>query len=455
MKAIVCGAGQVGKAIAKYLSEESYQVVVIDIDKQVLLDLESNLDVQTIQGNASVPMVLENVEAKNADLLIAVTGNDEVNMVTCLAADSLFNIPMKMGRLHSGNYTDPLYEKFRQALHMDVVIAPELEIARKIVRNLKVPGALDLIDLGDKKAYLIALPLLKGAPLIGRKVIRLNEAIPDHVVALGRIVRGDKSIDLTSDTIFEQDDIVYFLTPAKGIDKVLSFFGCEMDVAKDVVIFGGGRIGFNTARLLEEESRFYVTLIERDEKQATHLAKRLPHTLVVHGNGMQENILEECRLSTKDVAIATTNDDEDNILLSLLAKKHEIRKTLAVIYNTSYCSFVSNLGVDVIVDPNSVSISTIIGYIRKGLVKSVYSLGSKVGDVMEITALETSKVVNVPFSKIKQYKGVRICAVIQKGELIVPFPVFKIKKDDTVIVFVEQGHSKDVDKMFSAGLFFF
>ena len=456
MKAIVCGAGQVGTVITQYLSDEKFEVVLIDTDGRKLTSLENDLDIQTIQGNAANPAVLETAGAKDADMLIAVTNNDEVNMITCLASDALFHVPMKMARLRSGFYLDPDYEQLQQALHMDVVIAPEQEIAKRIVRNLKIPGALDYITLNSRKVVMLGLPLPEKAPLVGRRVDEIKELLPDHVLGLGRVIRDGQSIPITNSLVFQKEDDVYFVAKTKGLSKVLSVMGHETDVARKVILFGGGRVGLRTAKLLEEEGvTQHITLVEKDERRAHFLAKQLPDTLIIKGDGLSEDILNESQIGEMDVSIALTGEDEDNILLSLLAKRKNVKKTFALINKALYNHLISDLGVDVIIDPNAISISTIIAQIRKGQIRSVYSLGSGVGDVMEIAALETSKVVGIPFEKIKTPSGVRICAVVRDGELMPLSKDFEIMKGDSVIVFADKGHSKEVDKLFAAGLFFF
>ncbi len=456
MKAIVCGAGQVGTVITKYLSDEKSEVVLVDTDSRKLTSLEKDLDIQTIQGNAANPAVLETAGAKGADMLIAVTNNDEVNMITCLAADSLFHVPMKMARLRSGFYLDPDYEQLQQALHMDVVIAPEQEIAKRIVRNLKVPGALDYITLNNRKIVLIGLSLNENAPLIGKRVDEIKDLFSEQSFALCRVLREGKSIPITVGLTFEKGDNVYFVTKSKDLSKILPFFGQETEPVKNVILFGGGRVGLRVAKLLEEENIAQnITVIEKDERRANYLAKQIPEVLVIKGDGLDDEILEESQISEKDVSIALTGEDEDNILLSLLSKRKNVKKTFALINKSIYNNLISDLGVDVIIDPNAITISTIIAQIRKGQIKSVYSLSGEVGDFMEINALETSKVVGVPFEKLKIPRGVRICSVIRDGELMALTKEFEIEKGDSVIVFADKGYSKEVDKLFSAGLFFF
>ena len=255
MKAIVCGAGQVGTVITKYLSDEKSEVVLVDTDSRKLTSLEKDLDIQTIQGNAANPAVLETAGAKGADMLIAVTNNDEVNMITCLAADSLFHVPMKMARLRSGFYLDPDYEQLQQALHMDVVIAPEQEIAKRIVRNLKVPGALDYITLNNRKIVLIGLSLNENAPLIGKQVDEIKDLFSEQSFALCRVLREGKSIPITVGLTFEKGDNVYFVTKSKDLSKILPSFGQETEPVKNVILFGGGRVGLRVAKLLEEEKK--------------------------------------------------------------------------------------------------------------------------------------------------------------------------------------------------------
>lgn len=456
MKAIICGAGDVGSSIAKYLSEEKHQVVLIDTDNKKLKELECSLDIQTIAGPASSPEILERAGARDADLLIGVTRSDEVNMISCLQGASLFNIPLKIARIRSEFYGEYPYEKLLDDLHIDVVISPEHEVAKSIVRNLKIPGALEFIYLHNKKTAFLGAKCMDAAPFIGTRLTKIPSKIGHFPFSLVMLIRDGEKVELSSKETLKVGDELYAILPAKYANDFLEGLGHRTKVTRKIVIFGGGRVGLNLSKLIEQENvSTRLTLVEKNDSRAVYLAKQLTDTLVIKGSGLDEAILTEADIDMADAVVSVTGEDEDNILLSLIAKQHQVRRTFALINKPIYSTMMSHLGVDAIIDPNAVTISTILQHIRKGQVQSIYSLKQEVGELMEIKVLKTSKVAGHFFEKIKRPKGVDLCAVIRNGELMETTSSLRVEADDIVIVLAQPGEYKTVEKLFSAGLFFF
>ncbi len=455
MKAIICGCGYVGSPIATYLFEEKHQVTVIDTDVEKLRKLETEIDVQTIRGEATAPDVLEKAGAKDTDLIIAVTKSDEVNMMVCFEAFRLFNIPMKIARVRSGFYAGQGYAPFWEELHIDVVISPEKEVAKTILRNLKTAGALEFINLQDKNVF-VGAKCVKGAPLEKMHLEKIDKSFPEFHICIAGILRDCKSLEITPKTILQADDEIYVITDTEHYEQVLEALGHPTDKSNRVVIVGGGRVGLTLARMMEEEGMAHgLSLVEKEEETATLLAEQLSDVLVINGDALDESILDEVNIDKASAVVALTQEDEDNILLSLVAKQYGVGRTFALINKPIYNHMLSHLGVDVIVNPNAISTSTILQYIRKGQVRSIYSLKAQIGDLMEFEALDTSKVVGVEIGKIRKPKGVRFCAVVRQGQLLEMTPKLKIQSGDNVIVLAKAGQFKAVEKLFSAGLFFF
>lgn len=456
MKAVICGAGDVGVSIARYLSQEKHQVVLIDTDQKKLNDLECDMDIQTVNGYAASPEVLENAGARDADLIVAVTRNDEVNMIACMEGASLFNIPLKIARIRSGFYAEPSYEKLIREMHIDVVISPEVEIAGSILRNLKIPGALEYIQMHNKKIAFLGAKCLADAPLIGSKPDRIFKKFSDFPVQTVAILRDNQPLSLNGKETLKAGDEVYLLLPAKYANDVLEALGQETHRTRKIVIFGGGRVGMSLAKMIEEEGiSTDLSIIEESAARAVYLAGQLKETLVIRGNGLEKNILKEADIQGADASVAVSGVDEDNILLSLLAKQYAVGRTFALVNNPVYGNLVSQLGVDIIINPNALTISTILQHIRKGQVQSIYSLRSELGELMEIQVLETSKIVGSSIEKVSKTKGIQICGLIRNSALVPLHQVQKIEVNDIVIVLAAPGHFKAVEKLFSAGLYFF
>lgn len=458
MKVIICGAGRVGATIAEYLAEEKNEVILIDTDGERLEELAVTMDIKPIEGFASYPSVLERADAQDADMLIAVTESDEVNMVTCQAANSLFKIPTKIARLRSKEYTNPKWRKFytHDAMPIDVVISPEIEIARSIRRNIAYPGAFEVIPLAQDRVYLLGLHCNDVSPMINTPLRQLTELFPDLNAVIAGIVRQDGDLIITdSDTRISAGDDVYVFVPSESVPRLLAVFGLEQQRAQSILVLGGNDIGFALAKYLEKTPHMHITLIEEDEGRAKYLAQELSQTTVIQGDFLDTSLLEESDIDTVETVIAVSANDEDNILASLMAKKYGVGQTITVIEKSLYSQLVMNLGIDVIVDPKDILVSTILQHVRKGKIYAAYSLRSGMFEVLEADAFDTFEYTGKALRDVRLPTGVIIGAIVRDGTALQLRGDTVIEDGDRLVLFADADSVKQVEKMFSVGLEFF
>ncbi|MBM3526355.1 MAG: Trk system potassium transporter TrkA, partial [Alphaproteobacteria bacterium] len=389
MKVIVCGAGQVGFNIARYLAAEEIDVTVIDTSDELVRRVSDVLDVRAMQGNAPYPDVLERAGAADCDILIAVTHADEVNMVACQAAHSLFNVPVKIARIRAQNYLKPEWANLfnRNNLPIDLVISPEIEVARAILRRLQVPGAFDSVSLSDGLVRIIGVRCNQDCPVVNTPLRQLTEIFPFlNIIVIG-IIRDGKGFVPTADDPMLVGDEVYFSADASHVPRAMAVFGHEEPLARRLIVAGGGHIGLFFAQEIERSHPgMQVKIIESNKARAEQIVPLLPNTAVLHGSLLDPEILDEAGVGRTEAIIAVTNDDETNILGSLLAKRHGCRQAFTLINNMNYAPLVSTLGIDAVVSPRAITVSSILQYVRRGRIRAAYSLREDLGEVMEIEA---------------------------------------------------------------------
>jgi trk system potassium uptake protein TrkA len=458
MKVIVCGAGQVGFNIAHYLASENNDVTVIDQRPELIRKITDTLDVQAVLGHASQPSVLEQAGAGDADMIIAVTHADEVNMVACQVAHSLFEVPTKIARVRSQSYLQPMWATLfsREHLPIDVIISPEIEVARAITRRLQVPGAIDVIPLAGDKVRLIGVRCDPDTPLINTPLRQLTVLFPDlNIVVIG-IVRDGKPIVPTAEDQMLEGDEVYFVVDTQHVGRALSAFGREDQEARRIVIFGGGNIGLFLAQQIEAEyPNATVKVIEADKERAEYVAKSLTRTVVLNGDVLDTDIQAEAGVAAAETVVSVTNDDETNILAALLAKRTGARRSMTLINKTSYKALVGPLGVDVVISPRAITVSNILQHVRRGRIHAVHSLHEGFGELIEADALETSSLVGKPLRDVKLPVGVLLGAVVRDGTVISPRGNTVVQAGDRVVLFATAEAVKKVEKMFSVRLEYF
>lgn len=458
MKVIVCGAGQVGSNIARYLASEGNEVTVIDQSQALIQKIGDTLDVQAIVGFASHPDVLDLAGAAEADLLIAVTLSDEVNMVACQVAKRLFNISKTFARVRNQSYLRPAWSSLfgRECMWIDVPISPEIEVARGIARRLQVPGAFDMIPFADNKLRVIGVRCQPTCPLVNTPLRQLTSLFPDLNIEVVAIVRNDRPIIPDGDDQMFPGDDVYFVAETSHLGRSMAAFGYESLETRRVVIIGGGNIGQALAEELEHRNtHLNVHLIEIDLQRAELISQRLSRTVVLQGDGLDPEILEEASIGNAETVVAVTNDDEANILSSLLAKRYGCQRAITLINKLSYSPLMATLGIDAVVSPRAITVSTILQHVRRGRIKAVHSLRDGFAEVIDIEAMETASFLNTPIKDIKLPSGVIIGAIVRGPDVIIPRPTTMIKARDRVIILAAAGQVKKVEKMFAVRLEYF
>lgn len=456
MKIIILGAGQVGSAVAENLSNEKNDITIIDIDAERLRELSDRIDIGTVTGHGSHPNILEQAEAEDADMLIAVTSSDEVNMVACQVAHTLFRTPTKIARIRSSRYThmQELFDK--DAIPIDVIISPEQLVTDYVHRLIGYPGALQVVNFADGKIQLVAVKAFYGGPLIGKRLSELREHMPSVDTRVAAIYRRNRAIMPTGNTIIEVDDEIFFIAARNHIRAVMSELGRLERHYKRIIIAGGGNVGFRLAAELEQ--RYTVKIIEHSGKRARWLSENLSRTLVLQSTATDREHLLRANIENTDVFIALTNDDEANIMSSLLAKRLGARKVMTLITNPAYVDLVQGHDIDVAISPQQATIGRLLTHVRRGDIVSVHSLRRGAAEAIEAIAHgdeRSSKVVGRTIDDIDLPEGTTIGAIVRDNNVIISHGHVKIQSGDRVILFlVDKRHITNVEKLFQVSATF-
>jgi trk system potassium uptake protein len=458
MKVIVCGAGQVGYHIARYLAGAGNDVTVIDQRQELTQKIGESLDIKAITGFASHPEVLEQAGAEDAELLIAVTMADEVNMVACQVAHSLFNVPTKIARVRHQSYLQRRWRDLFRREHMpiDVIISPEQEVAHAIALRLEVPGATEVTPFANDRVRLIAARCGGDCPILDTPLRQLTFLFPDlHLTAVG-IVRNDHFFVPTGDDHLSKGDEVYSVVETSHVGRAMRAFGHQEKVSERILIAGGGNIGLFLAQELEaKQPSASLTLIELDPERARFVADKLARTVVLNGDARDPEIHEEADLRTAEAMVCVTNDDEINIMTALLAEHHRVLRTLTLVNNNAYAPLLGSLGIDVAINPRETTVSSILQHVRRGRIRSVHSLKDGEAEVLEAEALETSPLAGKPLRDARLPPGVLVGAIIRDGQFEVPRADTLIRARDLVIVVARAAMVKKVEKLFAVRVDYF
>lgn len=458
MKVIVCGAGQVGFNIARHLAHEQNDVTVIDRSEELINKVRNSLDVHAMVGYASYPDLLESAGAEDADMIIAVTLFDEVNIVACQVAHSLFNVPTKIARIRAQNYLNPEWRALFSRDHMpiDVIISPEIEVAKAAINRLEVPGATDMIRFAGDRVWLVGIKLEEDCPVVDTPLRQLTELFPDLNIVVCGILRNGKLIVPNGDDQLLIGDNIYIASEKAHVTRALSVFGHEEEQVKNVVIVGGGNVGqFLSEQLVEAEQKFQVKIIESDEARAIQIAEKVSKAVVLHGDALDMEILKEANIQGAQSIISVTNDDKVNILSALLAKQMGCKSAITLINDHSFGDLTGSVGIDAFVDPRQTTVSSILQHMRRGRISSLQSLAGGEAEVIEAVAVEASPLVGKPLREVKLPPGIIIGSVVQDDKIIVPKGGTIIKSGDTVIVFTCADMVKKVEELFSVRLEYF
>lgn len=457
MKIIILGAGQVGGTLAENLAVEQNDITVVDTNQARLRELQDRIDIKTVIGHGSYPQVLRQAGADDADMLVAVTNSDETNMVACQIAYSLFRTPTKISRIRSAAYLKQP-ELFRvDSFPIDVLISPEQVVTNYVRRLLEYPGALQVLDFADERVQLVAVRAYYGGPLVGQAIQQLKNHRPDVDTRVAAMFRRGKAIEPRGDTIIEADDEVFFVAANAHIRKVMAELRRAEDSYKRILIAGGGNIGYRLAKALERT--YQIKLLEHNADRARFLSENLNSTVVLLGSATDKALLEEENIENTDVFCALTNDDEVNVMSSLLAKRLGARKVMTLINKAAYVDLVQGGAIDVAISPQQATIGSLLTHVRRGDVVNVHSLRRGAAEAIEAIAhgdRMSSRVVGRAIREIQLPPGTTIGAIVRKDEVIMATSDVVVESDDHVILFVmDKRHIADVERLFQVGLGFF
>ncbi|RRJ83491.1 Trk system potassium transporter TrkA [Aestuariirhabdus litorea] len=457
MKIIILGAGQVGGTLAENLASEENDITVVDTDPDRLRELQDRLDIRTIEGKASFPSVLRRAGADDADMLVAVTNSDEVNMIACQVGFSLFRTPTKIARIRQPDYLKrpELFEK--DACPVDVIISPEQVVTHYVKRLIEQPGALQVLDFAEGRVQLVAVRAYYGGPLVGQELRYIREHMPSVDTRVAAIFRRGKSITPEGSTVIEADDEVFFIAASRHIRDVMSELRRLDNVYSRIIIAGGGNIGERLARSIED--RYNVKLIERNMERCHQLAQTLNNTLVFHGSASDKELLVSENIEETDVFCALTNDDEANVMSAMLAKRLGARKVMALISNPAYVDLVQGGEIDIAISPQQATIGSLLTHVRRGDVVNVHSLRRGAAEAIEAIAhgdQNSSKVVGRTIGEVKLPLGTTIGAIVRNEEVLIAHDHIRIESEDHVILFlVDKKRIREVEQLFQVGLTFF
>ena len=452
MNIIICGAGKVGFSISKQLSAQGHSITVIDQSSEDIKKINETQDVKGIVGRASFPSVLENAGAVTADMIIAVTKNDETNMIICQLAHSLFNISKKIARIRAKEFLEGKWSKLynKSNLPIDVIISPEMEVAKSLFRKLEAPGALDNVPFAGDKIKVLEIAVKKDCPIIKIPLKNLTEKFPNFKANILGAVRKDKFIFFKKSDQLLEGDKAYVVVSTDQLTQILKTFGHEEKTAKKILIVGGGNIGLNLAKLLEsnfEGAR--VKIIEKDKERAELIATDLTSSIVICGDALDEEILKEANIEETETILALTNDDEDNIMVCVLAEKYNpAKRTIAIVNKSNYSLLQKSLNIDDLVDPRMTTVSRIMEHVHTGTIETVYSVLDGEYEFIEAEILEKSELLNKSIKDSNLPEHIRIGAVLRGDKVVIPRSDFIFEKDDLVIFLAKRELLKEVESIF-------
>ena len=452
MNIIICGAGRVGYTIAKLLSEQEHSITVIDQSSEDIQKINDDLDVKSIVGKATFPTVLEKANAEEADMIIAVTRSDEINMLICQIAFSVFKISKKIARIRSQEYLDNKFSKVYsiENLPIDVIISPEVEIAKSIQRKLEAPGALDNVPFADNKIRLLEIDVDESCPLIGIKLEDITKKFSKLEANILGVIRNEKFIFLKKKDVMKKDDKAYVIINSTQMQSTLDAFGHNEKISNKFLIIGGGNIGFNLAKSLEETmDSARIKIVEKNKERAEYIANNLNNSLVINGNGLDEDILKEANIEDAETVLALTNDDEDNLMVSVLVEKFSKEKrTMALINKPNYSLLQNSLKIDDLIDPRMNTVSSILKHVHKGTIETAYTILNGDFEVIEAEIIDSSELINKELKNSNLPDDIRIGAILRKDDIIIPTSKFIFEKKDIVVFLAKRDQLPLVERLF-------
>ena len=459
MKVIICGAGQVGAQIASHLSLERNDITVIDNNAERITQLTNTLDISAVKGCASHPDVLESAGARDCDMVIATTQSDETNMIICQVSHSVFSIPRKIARIRSQSYLEVNYSDLYRAEHLpiDVIISPEKEVAEAVISRLEIPCAFEIETFLGGNAQLIGISIDNLCPVINTPLRQLSQLFVNlNAIVLG-IRRNSKLFVPDPDDQLFEDDQIYIFATIKDRTRTLEIFGKDVEKGDRFIIVGGGNIGLNVAKKLEQnkQNKVHCKLIELDRKKAEYAADSLERTVILHGDGLNLNLLEEANVSQANALLALTDDDKTNLLTCTRAKNSGCNFVLSLVNDSSLNSLLKPMGIDAYINPRSTTVSSILRHIRHGRIRAVYTIGNAEAELIEAQVLGTSSLAGKILKDIDWPEGVLVGAIMKGNEINIAKSNTILEEGDIITVFYNSKVVNQVEKMLEVGINFF
>jgi len=457
VKIIICGAGKVGTSIARHLVDQGSDVTVIDSSHKLIDDLREKVDLKTVIGSASNPSVLKNAGAEDSDMIIAVTLQDEINMVACQMAHTFFKIPRKIARLRTEDFLNPIWRDLYNADNMpiDLIISPELEVARSIERQLKAPGAYDVVPFLNDEIELLSLVINEKCPLVDTTLINIHELFQENAdteknlrASILGISRDERLFIPKKQDTLTQGDHVYIMVDKNHVKRTMSAFGYDEKPIKKLIIIGGGNIGFNLAKDLEKyQSDISVSIVENSEDRSKYIADQLSNTLVLNGDGLDQDLLDEANIKDADLLLALTNDDETNIIISAVARKNKC-ESIIIVNNSEYNKLKDVLGISKVVDPRKITVSKILKHIHKGKIESVFAIDNNQAEIIHAQVLKSSKLINKNIEDAEFPSGLRVGLIKKDDKIIIPDKETKIEIHDEILFLCMSEDIKKAEELF-------
>ncbi len=445
MNILICGAGQVGFNLARYLSGRNHNITIVDIDKKLIDEINDRLDVRAICGHASHPNILKRAGIESADMIIALTRYDEVNMISCQIAHSIYGVKKKIARIRSKSYLTASGRGLFDDNHMpiDYIISPEIEVAHALSRGLAVPGAFDVTPLANRKFQLLGVRCTQNTPIVNTPITHIPSLFPEVNFTIVGISRGDRKFVPTEREALLPEDEVFYIVETGNVEASLAAFGHTEESTKRLLIMGGGNIGLSLAQEIEAHSpHIRITIIENNHKRAEKIAQHLSKALVLNGDALDSDLLLEAGIDNVDTAVAVTEDDRVNTLATVLAKRLGAKKAMCLTNKLSFEQLVISLGANAVINPRVVTVSKIMQYIRKGNLHSVHSLGENFGEVIDIAASNAPNIVGKSVSQLQKDHKILVAALIRDDQTEIPKGSTIIKVDDRIILMLASNEAK-------------
>lgn len=459
MKIIICGAGKVGFSIASYLEKSVHDIIVIDQSEELVRDLSERYDVRAVCGFASDPRVLKQAGAEDANMLIAVTHFDEVNMIACEVANALFKVPTKIARIRNPAYLSPewayIFEEHN--ISVDVSISPEMQVAESIYRELEVPGTFDVTVMADELVKIIGVKVTSQTPIVNTPITHIPTLFPEAKFNIAGIYRNQRLIIPEDKERLLVGDEIIFATAAEELGETMRAFGHFQNHERRIMIVGGGNVGMSLARSLDERPlpNVHVKIIEKFRERAEEVSRQLTNIEVLSGDGLAIDVLREAGVEDTDNVVAVTEDDKVNILASLLAKQSGAKRATALIGNPDTIQLVKSLGIDSVVNPREITVSSILRHVRQGSIKSVFTLRDNLGEVIEAKITDQSSLIGSIPQEIEVPGSIKLVAVVRGREVLLPTPNMNLQVSDSLIVIAMKDAVREVERMFSARMDYF